>query len=162
MNWLDILIIISLIISLVGGLVTGFIRSLLATIGIIAGIIIAGYLYSDLAAHLSFINHEGTANVLAFAFLFCATLLLTAIVGQIMRMIVIRIMLLEWLDRLLGGIAGLFAGIIFWGFLMALWAKFFGGSALESSLFAPFLATKFPLVLTLLPPEFDSVREFFR
>jgi membrane protein required for colicin V production len=70
--------------------------------------------------------------------------------------------MLGWLDRLLGGLAGLLTGALAWGLLLALWAKFFGDASLESSLIAPTLVSGFPVVLSLLPQEFDSVRELFR
>ncbi|MCL2149569.1 MAG: CvpA family protein [Dehalococcoidia bacterium] len=161
MNWLDILITISLVASLIGGLAMGFIRGFIALIGLVAGIIVAGKFYDGLAAHLGFIHHENTAGIIAFAIIFIATMFLAAIIAQILHKVITRIML-GWLDHLLGGLTGLLAGALSWGLLLALWAKFFGGATLESSLFAPFMAAKFPLVLTLLPPEFDSVREFFR
>ena len=161
MNWLDIVIVISLVASLVGGLAMGLIRGFLAVIGLVAGIIVAGQLYGNLAANLSFINHEGAASIVAFVIIFMAIMLITAIIAQVLRTIIARIML-GWLDRLLGGITGLLASVLIWGIILALWAKFFGGDTLESSFIAPFLAAKLPLVLALLPPEFDSVREFFR
>lgn len=161
MNWLDILIIVSLAAAVIGGLATGFIRSLFTLIGLIAGIVLAGRMYGGLATRLSFIHHEGAANIVAFVLIFIAILLLAAIAAQILRTVIARAML-GWLDRLAGGLIGLLIGALAWGLLLALWAKFLGGAALEKSLFAPFLAAKLPLVLSLLPSEFNSVREFFR
>ena len=161
MSWLDILILISLVASFAGGMASGFLRSLLTLIGIMAGIFVAGRWYGNLAAHLGFITHEGAANTVAFALIVLFIMLIAAVIAQILRTIVARIWL-GWLDRLLGGLTGLFIGALFWGFLLALWAKFFGEAALESSLTAPFLVAKFPLVLALLPVQFDSVKDFFR
>ncbi len=161
MNWLDVLIIISLIASFVGGLATGLIRSFLALIGVIAGIFVAGHLYSNLATHLNFIHHEGAASIIAFALIFLCIMLIATIIAQFLRKVVTRIWL-GWLDRLLGGFAGLFAGAMLWGLLLALWAKFFGEATLDNSFVAPFLVAKIPLVLALLPAQFDSIREFFR
>jgi membrane protein required for colicin V production len=160
MNWLDILIIITLVVGVVGGMATGLIKGALSLVGLILGIIVAGRLYDDLAVRLTFIHSEAAANIAAFAIILLIIILLTAIVSQVLRAVVANIML-GWLDRLLGGLMGLLIGMISWGALLALWARFFGGGVLESSFLAPILAAKFPLVLALLPPEFDSVREFF-
>lgn len=161
MSWLDVLIALTLVASFVGGLATGFLRGLLTLIGLIAGIVIAGRLYSDLATHLSFIHHDGAASVVAFAIIFLATMLLAAIIAQILRAVIARVML-GCLDRFLGGVMGLLSGALFWGLILALWAKFFGGDTLGHSLLAPFLATKFPPILAMLPSEFDVIKEFFR
>jgi len=160
MNWLDIVILLSLGASLVGGLVTGFIRGFLAIIGLIAGIIVAGRLYGDLTIHLGFIQHDGAAKAVAFATIFFAIMLITAIITIILRAVITSIML-GWLDKLLGGITGLLVGVLVCGLLLTLWAKFFGGAVLENSYLAPYLVAKIPLVLSLLPAEFDSVKEFF-
>ena len=161
MNWFDLIIVISLVISLVSGLVMGFIRSALALIGLVAGIVIAGRLYDNLATGLKFIHHDGAASIVAFVIIFLAVVILTAIIAKVLRK-VISYSMLGWLDHLLGGIAGLLVGALSWGIVLALWAKFLGGGAFENSLVASFLATKFPLVLALLPPEFEAIKEFFR
>ena len=44
---------------------------------------------------------------------------------------------------------------------MALWVKFFGGSVVAESAFARLLLDQLPLILGLLPAQFDSVRAFF-
>ncbi len=160
MNWLDVLIIITLVVGVIGGLATGFIRGILSLVGLIAGIALAGRLYDDLAVRLTFIHNEAAAGMLAFALILFIVILITAIVAQILKAVVANIML-GWLDHLLGAIIGLLIGAIAWGALLALWARFFGGGALESSFLAPILASRFPLVLALLPPEFDTVRGFF-
>ena len=160
MNWLDILIVISVLAGFVAGLATGIVRGLLGLAGVIFGIILAGRMYRGLAPHLTFINSEAAANLAAFAIIFLAVMLVTALVSMLLRAVVAGIML-GWLDRLLGGALGLLIALISWALLLTLWAKYFGGSALQSSLIAPILVARFPLVLALLPPEFDSVRAFF-
>jgi membrane protein required for colicin V production len=160
MNWLDVIILVTLLAGLVGGLATGFIRGLLTLVGLVAAALLAGRLYGALAARLTFLNNEAAASVLGFAIIFLAVMLLTAVVIQVLRSAVQSIML-GWLDRALGGFIGLLLGALPWGLLLTLWAKFFGGGALESSSIASFLVAKFPLALALLPPEFDNVRHFF-
>jgi hypothetical protein len=54
-------------------------------------------------------------------------------------------------------------GAILCGALLATWVKFLGvtGAITESNL-ASILVDFFPLVLALLPDEFDAVRPFFQ
>jgi membrane protein required for colicin V production len=47
--------------------------------------------------------------------------------------------------------------------VLAIWAKYLGtGGAISDSNLAPILLDRFPMVLGLLPDEFDSVRDFFQ
>ena len=71
--------------------------------------------------------------------------------------------LLGWVNRLGGAVLGLILGAIFCGALLAMWVKFQGiGDTILDSALASFLLDKFPIVMGLLPSEFDSVRDFFR
>ena len=63
MNWLDILILLSLLLSVLGGLFTGFLRGIISLIGLIAGIVIAGRLYPTFAPAFAFIHTEALANI---------------------------------------------------------------------------------------------------
>ena len=67
MNWLDIVIIVLLAIQFFTGLTTGFIRGLLSLIGLVAGIILAGQFYTQLAGALTFIHDDRWADFAAFA-----------------------------------------------------------------------------------------------
>ena len=58
---------------------------------------------------------------------------------------------------------GLLLGTIFCGALLATWIKFFDtATAIEESNLAPVLVDFLPIVLVLLPDEFDAVRSFFQ
>jgi membrane protein required for colicin V production len=48
------------------------------------------------------------------------------------------------------------------GALLAIWVQFFGSGLVTESFLAGVLLNKFPLVLALLPSEFDAVRDFFQ
>jgi len=70
--------------------------------------------------------------------------------------------MLGWVNHLGGAVFGLVLGAIFCGALLATWVKFLGatGAITESNL-AFILVDFFPVVLALLPEEFDAVRSFF-
>ncbi len=72
-------------------------------------------------------------------------------------------MLLGLVNRLGGAVLGLFLAGIFCGAVLTMWVKFLGaGNTIEDSAMARFLLDSFPVVLGLLPSDFDSVRSFFR
>ncbi|OGO44346.1 MAG: hypothetical protein A2137_04580 [Chloroflexi bacterium RBG_16_58_8] len=71
--------------------------------------------------------------------------------------------LLGWVNRLGGAILGVVLGMVFCGAALTMWIKYLGiSSVVEESVLAGVLLNGFPLVLGLLPADFDSVRSFFR
>ena len=161
MNWLDIVITIVLIISTIGGLRTGIIKSILSLAGIIVGVVLAGRYYVTLAEKLTFIPAENIARIVAFAIIVMAVMIVAGIIASVVSWTVSKIML-GWLNHLGGAVFGFLWGAIFCGALLAVWAKYFGaGGALADSALARGLLDYFPVVLALLPDEFNSVRNFF-
>ena len=161
MNWLDILIIVTLVVSFIGGLGTGLLRGVMSLAGLIVGIILAGKYYPTVAGWLGFIPSEDIANVVGFILILSLVMIIAGILGQILKSVASAIML-GWLDRLGGAVLGLFMGFISWSIFLALWAKFFGGDWIAHSALAQVMLDKFPLILSFLPTEFDAVRDFFK
>ncbi|GAG59134.1 unnamed protein product [marine sediment metagenome] len=89
--------------------------------------------------------------------------MIVAIVLAVLLKWAASVMMLGWVNRLGGAVFGLGLGVIFCGALLVIWVKFIGieGAIAESTL-APILLDRFPMVLALLPSEFDAVRSFFR
>jgi membrane protein required for colicin V production len=163
MNWLDIVIIVSLVFSVISGLVTGLVRGICNLAGLVLGIFLAGRYYETFGSRISFIHSANVAKVVAFIIILVVIVIIAEIIGRILHKILSGIML-GWLDRLLGGAVGLMAGVVSWGALLALWVKFIpnGDGAVSASFMAKILLNSFPLVLNLLPSSFDSVKNFFK
>ena len=161
MNWLDYVILVILVISVLGGLATGLIKAVLSLAGLIVGIILAGRFYPVLAGPISSLLTEGVAKVVAFIIILAVVGAIAVILGNILTKVVSGA-LLGWLNRLLGGVLGLIMGGITVAAFLAIWVKFLGiAGAISDSSLASFLLDKFPVVLALLPEEFDAVRRFF-
>ena len=162
MNWLDIVIIVSLVFSVIAGLGTGLVRGVCNLAGLILGIFLAGRYYETFGGRLTFIHSADVARVAAFIIILLVIVIIAEIIGRLLHKILSGIML-GWLDRLLGGAVGLVAGAVSWGALLALWVKFIpnGNGAVSGSFMAKILLKNFPLVLNLLPASFDSVKNFF-
>src|SRR5512136_2941000 len=162
MNWLDIIIIVILIIAAFLGLISGLIRSLFSLIGLLVGVVLAGRFYVALAQLFSFLNNDTAARIVAFVIIFLVVMIIATILGVVFTRLVSAV-LLGWLNRLLGAIFGVIIAAIFIGAVLAVWVKFAGpNSAFTGSLIAPFLLDRFPLVLSLLPSEFNPIRQFFK
>jgi membrane protein required for colicin V production len=160
MNWLDILILVTLAASVIGGLATGIVRGVVNLAGLLLGIFLAGMYYETVGGWLGFIHNADVANTIGFILIIAVVMVVTGIIGGILHKVVSAIML-GWLDHLIGGVLGLLMGAISWGALLAIWVKFFNADIVSGSNLARILLDKFPLVLALLPSSFDSVKNFF-
>jgi len=162
MNWLDIVIVIILAINFFVGLKAGLIKMVISLAGLILGIFLAGRFYLTLAEKLTFISSDKAANVVAYLIILVIVMIAAAIIAWLLSKIISAIML-GWLNHIGGAIFGLAIAGIFVGAILAVWAKYGnGGNIIGNSLLGGFLLNNFPLVLNLLPTEFDSIRSLFK
>jgi membrane protein required for colicin V production len=161
MNWLDIVIIVALIIPIFLGLFIGFIKTVLSLAGMIVGVVLASNFYQGLAGMLTFISNRSIANIVAFIIILAAVILVATLVAIFLRAI-LRATKLGWLDRIAGAVLGFLTGAILISAILAGIVKFFGEGLVTESILAGVLLDKLPLVLGLLPGEFDVIRNFFR
>ena len=160
MNWLDIVIIVLIAIPTLIGLKIGIIKAALSLAGVILGTILAGHYYAALAEQLTFISQANLAKIAAFAIILIGVMLIAGVLAAVLKWIVSAVML-GWVNRLGGAIFGFLLGAVFCGALLAIWANFLGTEIITSSGLATILLDRFPMVLALLPEEFDAVRSFF-
>jgi membrane protein required for colicin V production len=162
MNWLDIIILILVVIATVIGLKVGLIKALLSLAGVVVGVILAGRYYSAVAEQLTFISQPSIAKIAAFAIILIVVMIIAAVLASLIKW-AISAMMLGWVNRLGGAVFGLVLGMIFCGALLTIWVKYAGISGLlHESALTDLLLDSFPLVLALLPAEFDSIRSFFQ
>ncbi|MDP6142482.1 MAG: CvpA family protein [Dehalococcoidales bacterium] len=161
MNWLDIIILISLVVSVFAGLRRGLVKSVLSLAGLIIGVVLAGHLYKSVSGILTFISNEDAANIVAFILILVLVMMAAFFFARLLKS-AIKVVMLNWVDRVGGTVFGLLVGAILWGAILAAWVKFFGPGLVTESLLASVLLDIFPLVLGLLPGEFDSIRNFFQ
>jgi len=162
MNWLDIVIIVAIAIPTLIGLRIGIIKAVLSLAGLILGVILAGRYYVPLSEQLAFIPQASVAKIVAFAIILIGVMVIASVLALVLKWIA-SIVMLGWVNRAGGAVFGLVLGTIFCSALLATWVKFLGvaGAISESSLTA-ILLDQFPVVLALLPDEFDVVRSFFQ
>lgn len=161
MSWLDIIIIVGLVVAALSGLKTGLIKAVLMLAGLVVGVILAGQFYLPLSQQLTFIGNAAVAGIAAFAIIVVGVMILAAIAAKVLRWTAEAIML-GWLNRLGGAAFGLALGAVFWSAALVAWVKFVGPAEviLESGI-ATFLLSVFPVIMGLLPQEFDDVRFLF-
>ena len=162
MNWLDIILLVVMAIPTIIGLKAGLIKAVLSLVGLIIGVILAGYYHQALGEQLTFISQANVANIVAFAIILIVVMIIAAVLASVLKWLV-SVVMLGWVNRLGGAIFGFLLGAILCGALLAIWAKFLGvGETITDSALATFLLDRFPLILALLPSEFDTVRSFFQ
>ena len=161
MNWVDVVIIIYLGLSIVLGFARGLIRTLLSIIGTIVGILLASYFYKQLGDILTFISNRDVADIVAFIVILLASMGIAALIALVLRSIIKAIML-GWVDRLGGTVLGLILGALAVSAILAIIVKYTSTSIITDSKLAGFFLDKFPIVLGLLPSEFDNIRNFFK
>ena len=154
MNWLDIVIIVTLVIDVIVGLWVGLIRAVLSLAGLVVGIILAGRYYLPLSEKLSFIPQETAAKVVAFTIILLVVMAITFVLAWLLTKVA-SVTMLGWVNRLGGAVFGLLLAAIIWGTLLAAWVKFFGTSGvITDSILAGVLLDYLPLGLWLLPDDF--------
>ncbi len=161
MNWLDIVILVVIAISAFIGLRIGLIKAVLSLAGLIVGVILAGHYYVPLSEQLSdIIPQANVAEIVAFAIILVGVMVIASVLASLLKWVA-SVIMLGWLNRAGGAFLGLVLAAIFCSALLAIWVKFFGSGLVTEAFLARVLLDKFPLILGLLPSEFDAIRSFF-
>jgi membrane protein required for colicin V production len=160
-NWLDIAILIVALLFGLAGLWKGIIRALFGIAGLIGGIALAGHCYRPLAEVLS----PGGAiwsGIAAYAIILITTLVAALAIGWFVAGLA-RLVMLGWLDRLGGFILGAALGSMICAALLAIVIKYIPTAerVISDSLLAGLLMREIPLLLALLPGEFDFIQSLF-
>ncbi|NLL89732.1 MAG: CvpA family protein [Dehalococcoidales bacterium] len=161
MNWLDIVLIVMLFIPIFTGLIKGLIKTALSFAGLIIGIVLAGRFHGSLAEIFSFTNNENVANILAFVLILVAVFIIALLIANLLRFVA-KSLLIGWIDRLGGAIIGLLSGFLFLGAILAVVTKFISSDAISQSFMARIMLDYFPIVLGLLPQDFEAIKNFFQ
>jgi len=113
MNLLDFLILIPVVWGCIRGFSKGLIIELATLIGMIVGILAAWYFSADLTAWLKdyFSFGPTVTRMISYALIFLAVMLVFWIIGKIITKVVDLVML-GWLNKLLGAVFGLLKGVI--------------------------------------------------
>jgi membrane protein required for colicin V production len=170
MNTIDIIILSSLAISTAMGFFWGLIRQVIAIVGLVGGLVVAGRYYADVAAFLhgsdgrGLVADENWARIIAFVGTMILVSLVVGVVGSVLR-VVARLLLLGWLDRLLGALLGLLMSLTL-TMAVVIVATVFPvpglSEGIRDSQVARLLNGYVPVVLSMLPAEFHQYYDLVR
>lgn len=164
MNWLDVLIIVVLVGFTVTAFRAGLIREIVTLTAAIAGVIIAGTLYDDLAGDiLVFIDDDSAAEAVSFLVLFGAVYIFGQIAAYMLKTGASLLMLGVW-DKM-GGIGfGFLKGLLIVQVFLLIFAAYPSlglEGAIEGSALATYFVDDFSFLLSLLPQEFEDRIDIF-
>ncbi len=159
MNWLDIAIIVPLALFTYVGWRTGIIRAALTVVGIVLGIYLAGVFFDELSGAIdSIITSENAANVVAFAIIFLIVFVVQGILGSVLKR-VLNFLFLGWIDSSVGAALGLAVGATLAVVAIVVMNAFGMEDQVDKSFMGNFFLDNYPVVLDLLPEEFDVINE---
>lgn len=164
MNWLDVLIVLALVGFTVAAYSAGLIREVVTLSAVVIGIVIAGFLYDNLAKDvLVFIDNESAAEAVSFLVLFGAVYLFGQIAAYMLKTGASLLMLGPW-DALGGAFFGFIKGLFIVQVLLLVFAGYPSlglDSAVDNSAVAKYFVDDFSFLLNLLPGNFeDRVDDF--
>jgi membrane protein required for colicin V production len=155
MNWLDIVVIVVVLAFAFIGLRFGLIRAAAITAGLFVGVTLA-------SRHDGWLGQGSCASIVAFIFIVVLVVIVAGIIGHVLQRI-LRLIMLGWVDRLAGLVLGTFFGVIFFSAILSAMAKAgVATDAISHSYLAELFVKRFPLLLGLLPENFDFLKSFFK
>src|SRR4030042_6958620 len=161
MNWLDGVILVVLIWFIFAAFNAGFIREVVTIVSAVLGVVLAGLFYERLADDVgTFIDSERAARTVAFLLIFGAV----ALAGQVAAMLLKEtagLLMLGTFDHLAGAVFGLAKGVVIVQVLLILFATYPSlglDDAISGSELSPVFTEDAPILLPVLPAEFDAAK----
>ena len=161
MNELDIILIVILFIPTFIGLRKGLIKTVLSFAGLLVGVVLAGRLYEPVSRIFGFLNNDNAAKIIAFVLILALVMVAAFFLARLLKSVV-KMVMLGWVDNVGGAIFGFLSGFVLLSAILATWVKLFGSGLVTESFIAEVMLDNFPLILGLLPGDFDVIREFFQ
>ncbi|MEE8346837.1 MAG: CvpA family protein [Dehalococcoidia bacterium] len=164
MNWIDIAIVIIIAFFVISAYSAGLIRELVTLVSVVAGVIVAGLFYDDMARDvLVFIDDEKTARTIGFLILLGAVYLAGQLVAVMLKQVA-AVLLLGWADHMGGALFGILKGLIVVEVILILLVTFpqFGlDDAIDGSTLGSVFLDAASVLLIILPDEFEQAVNAF-
>lgn len=164
MNWIDIVILLTLAWFTFAAFHAGLIREVITVLGAVLAVALAGLFYQELAEDVEVaVNDPETAEIIAFAIIFGAVILASQLMAMLLKTAA-SMLLLGLFDSLAGAVFGLIKGLVFVEIAL-IFAITFPKLGLvdhvEGSVIAPFFLDAIPFLKVILPNEFEIAIDNF-
>jgi uncharacterized membrane protein required for colicin V production len=165
MNWLTIVLLVFIGLLSFRAYRNGFVRELVSLSAVILAIPLAGIFYDDMLPKVDpIIDNEKLASLISFLAIFLGVVIAGQVASYLLREAV-RMLNLGALDSVAGGLFGFLKAVIAAQAVLSAFVLFpspdLHGSIEDSELAQRLLDTA-PLVLALLPGQFDRAIELFQ
>lgn len=162
MNWLDGVILALLAWFIFAAFTAGLIREVVTIVSALLGIVVAGLFYEPLADDIgTFIDSERAARIAAFLAIFGSIVLAGQVAAWLLRETA-GLLMLGTFDHLGGAVFGLVKGILIIQVLLILFATYPSldlDDAISDSALSPLFTERAPILLQILPAEFDAAKD---
>ena len=160
MHWLDLLIVAIIAWLTFRALSVGLIREVVTAAAFVGGAVLAGNYYGELADDIAFVVEDETwRKLIAFASIFLGIVVIGQIAALLLRRVA-ALLLLGPFDRMGGAAFGFAKGVLLVEVLLFAGLAFPVSTgvdaAIDDSALAPLFVEGIPVLLELLPPEFES------
>lgn len=165
MTWIDVAIVVIFLFFIVTAFSAGLVREVISTSATIAGMVLAGLFYQDIAnSLLSSIDNETTAAVAGFLIIFIGV----TVAGQLLAMVVhpaITVLQLGMLDQFLGAAFGAVKAFVIIEVLLVLFVtypRYNLDKRINDSQFASVMLNTSQPVVKVLPQIFQKKVDAFK
>ncbi len=165
MTWVDVAIVVIFLFFIVTAFSAGLVREIISTGATIAGMVLAGLFYRDIAdSLLSSIDNETTANVVGFLIIFAGITL----GGQLLAMVVhpaITVLQLGMMDQFLGAGFGAVKAFVIIEVLLVLFVtypRYDLDTRIDDSQFATTMLQMSQPIVRVLPVIFEKQVDAFK
>jgi membrane protein required for colicin V production len=162
MNWLDFVVIIIVAWFTFAAFSAGVIREVVTIVGVALGVVLAGLFYEELADDVELVIDAGNApEIIAFLIIFGACTLAGQLAAMVLKQTA-SLLMLGTFDQLLGAVFGLVKGMVVVEILLIVFVTYPAlglKETIDESLFGPLFLDGIPLLLKILPAEFDNAVE---
>jgi membrane protein required for colicin V production len=162
-NWLDGVILALLVWFIFAAFTAGFIREVVTIVSVILGVVLAGLFYERLADDLkTFIDSDKAARIAAFLAIFGGVTLAGHVAAMLLKETA-SLFMLGTFDQLAGAIFGFVKGVVIIQVVLIVFATYPSlrlGDAIKGSSLSPLFIERAPILLRVLPAEFDAAEHF--
>jgi membrane protein required for colicin V production len=165
MTWVDVAIVVIFLFFIVTAFSAGLVREIISTGATVAGMVLAGLFYRDIAdSLLSSIDNETTASVVGFLIIFGSITL----AGQLLAMVVhpaITVLQLGMMDQFLGAGFGAVKAFVIIEVLLVLFVtypRYDLDTRIDDSQFATTMLKMSQPIVKVLPVIFEKKVDAFK
>ena len=159
MNWVDVAIVIVLAWFTFSAFSAGVIREVVTIVGVALGVVLAGLFYKDLADDVRLaIDTDHAPEIIAFLVIFGACFLAGQLAAMVLKQTA-SLLMLGTFDHLFGAVFGFVKGMVVVELLLILFVTFPTldlRNTIDQSMFGPLFLHGMPVLLRVLPAEFDN------